>query len=176
MAILLALFGSGSGVNSTKGMIFNSAGDASPELSDSDEEGGGNAHAEFRRGSAVARSSLGAPADADEEDGPKRRGSSHVLLVGDPGIGKSQLLRAAANVAPRAVYVCGNTTSAAGLTVSAVGGSGGGNSSSSADAGGGAFGLEAGALVLADQVGCFKSSLLVLTIALARQKPFTLEQ
>lgn len=60
-------------------------------------------------------------------------------ILGDPGIGKSQLLRAAAIVAPRAVYVCGNTTSAAGLTVSAC------RDNSS-------FGLEAGALVLADQV------------------------
>lgn len=60
-------------------------------------------------------------------------------ISGDPGIGKSQLLRAAASIAPRAIYVCGNTTSAAGLTVSAC------RDSSS-------FGLEAGALVLADQV------------------------
>ncbi|BHF61170.1 DNA replication licensing factor mcm8 [Sparganum proliferum] len=60
----------------------------------------------------------------------------------DPGIGKSQLLRAAANVAPRAVYVCGNATSAAGLTVS-----------TGRDQSGSGFGLEAGALVLADQ-GC----------------------
>nr|VZH99060.1 unnamed protein product [Spirometra erinaceieuropaei] len=60
----------------------------------------------------------------------------------DPGIGKSQLLRAAANAAPRAVYVCGNATSAAGLTVS-----------TGRDQSGSGFGLEAGALVLADQ-GC----------------------
>lgn len=39
----------------------------------------------------------------------------HVLVVGDPGLGKSQLLRAAAAVAPRAVFVCGNTTTTAGL-------------------------------------------------------------
>ncbi len=40
--------------------------------------------------------------------------------VGDPGLGKSQLLQAAAAAAPRGVYVCGNTSSAAGLTVSVV--------------------------------------------------------
>ena len=39
------------------------------------------------------------------------------FLVGDPGLGKSQLLRACANVSPRGVYVTGNTTTAAGLTV-----------------------------------------------------------
>ena len=41
-----------------------------------------------------------------------------MLIVGDPGLGKSQMLQAAANVAPRAVYVCANTTSTSGLTVS----------------------------------------------------------
>ncbi|CAH8561178.1 unnamed protein product [Schistosoma bovis] len=73
-----------------------------------------------------------------------RRSASHVLIVGDPGLGKSQLLRAAASLAPRVLYVCGNTATAAGLTVSTIRE---GNNS------GGGFGLEAGALVLADQ-GC----------------------
>jgi len=45
------------------------------------------------------------------------RGDVHVLLVGDPGLGKSQLLRAAAAAAPRGLYVCSNTSTAAGLTV-----------------------------------------------------------
>lgn len=82
---------------------------------------------------------------------------SPYSVVGDPGIGKSQLLRAAASVAPRAVYVCGNTTSAAGLTVS-----------TSRDQSG--FALEAGALVLADQVGNYfaSPSLAVLAKAPAR--------
>ena len=50
------------------------------------------------------------------------------------------MLQAAANLAPRGVYVCGNTTSTAGLTVSL-----------SKETGSGDFALEAGALVLADQ-------------------------
>ena len=45
------------------------------------------------------------------------RGDPHVLVVGDPGLGKSQLLHAIANVAPRSVYVCGNTSTTSGLTV-----------------------------------------------------------
>lgn len=45
------------------------------------------------------------------------RGDIHVLVVGDPGLGKSQLLQATAGLAPRGVYVCGNTSSGAGLTV-----------------------------------------------------------
>ncbi len=45
------------------------------------------------------------------------RNDTHVLVVGDPGLGKSQLLQSCANTAPRGVFVCGNTTTAAGLTV-----------------------------------------------------------
>ena len=40
-------------------------------------------------------------------------------MVGDPGLGKSQMLRAVSQVAPRSVYVCANTTTATGLTVTA---------------------------------------------------------
>lgn len=65
------------------------------------------------------------------------RSDPHILIVGDPGLGKSQLLRFAASVSPRAVYVCANTSTAAGLTASVVEG-----------------GLEAGALVLADRGVC----------------------
>ncbi|KAG5449865.1 DNA replication licensing factor mcm8 [Clonorchis sinensis] len=82
--------------------------------------------------------------DPGDDFGPRRRAASHVLVVGDPGLGKSQMLRATASLAPRVIYVCGNTATAAGLTVSTIR-EGSGN--------GGGFGLEAGALVLADQ-GC----------------------
>jgi hypothetical protein len=43
-----------------------------------------------------------------------------MCFPGDPGLGKSQLLQAAASVAPRGIYVCGNTTTNAGLTVAVV--------------------------------------------------------
>ena len=46
-----------------------------------------------------------------------RRGNVHVLMVGDPGLGKSQLLRAASALSTRGVFVCGNTASGSGLTV-----------------------------------------------------------
>ncbi|XP_062422696.1 DNA helicase MCM8 [Pungitius pungitius] len=71
------------------------------------------------------------------------RGDPHILMVGDPGLGKSQMLQAVCNVAPRGIYVCGNSTSTTGLTVSL-----------SRDSGTGDFALEAGALVLADQGLC----------------------
>ncbi|EFJ39894.1 minichromosome maintenance protein 8 [Volvox carteri f. nagariensis] len=67
------------------------------------------------------------------------RGDIHVLVVGDPGLGKSQLLKAAAAAAPRGIYVCGNTSTSAGLTVSVV-----------RDAVTGDAALEAGAVVLSD--------------------------
>ena len=71
------------------------------------------------------------------------RGDPHMLIVGDPGLGKSQMLRAAANVHPRGVYVCGNTATGSGLTVTLV-----------RDPQTGDHALEAGALVLADQGMC----------------------
>lgn len=45
------------------------------------------------------------------------RADPHILVVGNPGMGKSQMLQALSGLAPRGVYVCGNTTSATGLTV-----------------------------------------------------------
>ncbi len=66
----------------------------------------------------------------------------HVLVVGDPGLGKSQLLRAAANCAPRAVSISGNAATTAGLTVAVT------------REGKNDMVLEAGALVLADRGVC----------------------
>ncbi|KAG7670797.1 hypothetical protein Ndes2526B_g01449 [Nannochloris sp. 'desiccata'] len=78
---------------------------------------------------------------AGKEKSVPVRGDIHVLLVGDPGLGKSQLLQAAAAAAPRGVYVCGSATSSAGLTVSVV-------------KEGGDYCFDAGALVLADRGVC----------------------
>ena len=51
------------------------------------------------------------------EDGSKTRGNIHILLIGDPGVGKSKLLLYASNVAPKSLYVVGKTASGAGLCV-----------------------------------------------------------
>jgi len=51
-------------------------------------------------------------------DGARIRGDVHVLLVGDPGIAKSQLLRYITKLAPRGIYTSGRSSSAAGLCVS----------------------------------------------------------
>jgi len=45
------------------------------------------------------------------------RGNAHILLVGDPGTGKSQLLQATHNIAPKSIYTAGRTTSGVGLCV-----------------------------------------------------------
>ena len=65
--------------------------------------------------------------------------SLQILVVGDPGLGKSQMLLACANVAPRGVFVTATGVTTSGLTVTL-----------SREAGN-EFVLEAGALVLADQ-------------------------
>jgi DNA helicase MCM8 len=69
------------------------------------------------------------------------RGDIHVLMVGDPGLAKSTLLKAAAAAAPRGIYVCGAGSSSAGLTVSII-------------REGGEMSFDPGALVLADRGVC----------------------
>ncbi len=51
------------------------------------------------------------------DDGTRIRGDIHVLLVGDPGVAKSQFLRYMSDLAPRGIYASGKSSSAAGLCV-----------------------------------------------------------
>ena len=53
-------------------------------------------------------------------DGMQLRGDINVLLLGDPGTAKSQMLKFAEKVAPIAVYTSGKGSSAAGLTASVI--------------------------------------------------------
>jgi len=71
------------------------------------------------------------------------RGDINVLLIGDPGTGKSQMLQYASKTAPRGLYTTGRGSTAAGLTAAVVKEGGTGN-----------FILEAGALVLGDNGIC----------------------
>ncbi|MBU0666771.1 MAG: minichromosome maintenance protein MCM [Nanoarchaeota archaeon] len=67
------------------------------------------------------------------------RGDMHILLIGDPGSGKSQLLKRISNIAPKARFVSGKGASGVGLTASVV-----------KDEFLRGWALEAGALVLAN--------------------------
>ncbi len=70
----------------------------------------------------------------------RTRGDMHILLVGDPGSGKSQLLKYVSELAPKGMYVSGKGTTAAGLTAAVV-----------KDEFLKGWALEAGALVLANK-------------------------
>lgn len=72
-------------------------------------------------------------------DGTEKRGNSHILLIGDPGTGKSGLIRYVADLEPRSEYATGKGASQAGLTATAQ----------KDDWGGGGWTLEAGTLVKA---------------------------
>ena len=48
--------------------------------------------------------------------GPRYRGDINVLIVGDPGTSKSQMLQYVHKIAPRGIYVSGKGSSAVGLT------------------------------------------------------------
>ncbi|KAK3932833.1 DNA replication licensing factor Mcm5 [Frankliniella fusca] len=72
-------------------------------------------------------------------DNLTRRGDINILLLGDPGTAKSQILKFAERVAPIAVYTSGKGSSAAGLTASVT-----------RDPVSRNFVMEGGAMVLAD--------------------------
>ena len=73
------------------------------------------------------------------DDGTKMRGDIHLLIMGDPGIGKSQILKYVSQLAPRGIYTSGKGSSGAGLTAAAV--------KDDMDS----WSLEAGAMVLGDK-------------------------
>ena len=55
-----------------------------------------------------------------KSDGGHARGDIHVLLVGDPGVAKSVMLKFISTIAPKGRYVSGKAATAAGLTASVV--------------------------------------------------------
>lgn len=77
------------------------------------------------------------------DDGVVTRGDIHVLLVGDPGAAKSQMLKRMQKIAPKSRYVSGRGATGAGLTASVV-----------KDEFLQGWSLEAGALVLANRGVC----------------------
>ncbi|MBD3361929.1 AAA domain-containing protein [Candidatus Woesearchaeota archaeon] len=82
------------------------------------------------------------------DDGIVTRGDMHILLIGDPGAAKSQLLKRMSLVAPKSKYVTGKGASGAGLSAAVV-----------KDEFLGGWSLEAGALVLANKGICMVDEL-----------------
>jgi len=75
------------------------------------------------------------------QDKTRTRGDIHILLMGDPGVAKSQVLNYMSKISPRGKLASGGGVSGAGLTAAAV-----------RDAfGDGRFALEAGVLPLSDR-------------------------
>ena len=75
------------------------------------------------------------------QDKREVRGDIHILLIGDPASAKTQLLRGVSKIAPRCVFASGKHATGGGLTAIAV----------RDDFGDGRWGLEAGAMVIADR-------------------------
>lgn len=76
-------------------------------------------------------------------DGVVTRGDIHILLVGDPGSGKSQMLKRISRISPKGRFISGKGVSGAGLTATVV-----------KDEFLQGWSLEAGALVLANGGVC----------------------
>ncbi|MEM0364386.1 MAG: minichromosome maintenance protein MCM [Candidatus Nitrosocaldus sp.] len=87
---------------------------------------------------AILLQIVGSP-QRELEDATKLRGDINILLVGDPGTAKSELLKYAARLAPRGLYTSGRGSTAAGLTAAVIRDKSG------------MMMLEAGAVVLGDQ-------------------------
>ncbi|MDY6773962.1 MAG: minichromosome maintenance protein MCM, partial [Candidatus Nanohaloarchaea archaeon] len=76
----------------------------------------------------------------ERPDGTITRGDMHILLIGEPGTGKSQLLQYVGELAPKGKYVVGKSATGAGITATVV-----------RDDITDSWSLEAGALVLANK-------------------------
>lgn len=77
--------------------------------------------------------------DKELNDGTSRRSQSHILLIGDPGTGKTMLLSYTSDFAPNGITASGKGSTGVGLTAAAIKDEEGN------------WNLEAGALVLADR-------------------------
>jgi len=73
-------------------------------------------------------------------DKSRIRGNIHILLTGDPGVGKTMLLKLISSIVPRGRYVSGSGVSGAGLTATVV-----------KNEALGSWVLEAGALILCNK-------------------------
>ncbi|MFA6776139.1 MAG: minichromosome maintenance protein MCM [Sphaerochaetaceae bacterium] len=89
---------------------------------------------------AIVLQLIGAPT-RPLPDGARMRGDTHILLIGDPGVGKSEMIRSAIRASPRGMFTSGRSTTGGGLTAVAV----------KDDFGDGKWSVESGLLVQADR-------------------------
>ncbi|NUN11258.1 minichromosome maintenance protein MCM [Candidatus Micrarchaeota archaeon] len=87
---------------------------------------------------AIALQLFGGTPEKILPDGQKIRSDMHMLLIGDPGVAKSRILKFTEELAPKCIYVAGRGASGVGLTASAE-----------KDKAGEGWVLKAGAMVLA---------------------------
>jgi len=87
---------------------------------------------------AIALQLCGATSHKKLPDGTKIRDNIHILLIGDPGTAKSQILKYVDRLAPKSIYVSGKSATGGGLTAIAE----------KDEFGEGGWVLKAGALVL----------------------------
>jgi DNA replication licensing factor MCM2 len=98
-------------------------------------------HSKVKR--AIAMSLFGGVEKLNKDNHHRTRGDINVLLLGDPGIAKSQFLKSVQKVFHRCIYTTGKGASAVGLTACVK-----------KDHQTNEWKLEAGALVLADRGVC----------------------
>lgn len=97
-------------------------------------------HRKVKRGILVATCNAGKRKKIGKYS--SKRMDSNVIMIGDPGTAKSELVKFAVVISPRGVYTSGRGSTAAGLTAAVVKDSKG------------QMNLEAGAMVMADQGLC----------------------
>lgn len=68
---------------------------------------------------AIALQLFGGTKGKEKPDGMTMRSDIHILLIGDPGTAKSQLLQYVEGLSPKGIYVGGESSSSAGLSASA---------------------------------------------------------
>lgn len=105
---------------------------------------------------SILLSIIGGVPLTDSHTGTRTRCESHIMIVGDPGTGKSKMLKWACKCVKRSVYVTGTGSTSAGLTASVLK-----DSSSEYSLEAGALPLSDGGICCIDEFNCIKEKDLI---------------